>query len=472
MTLLPLASTDEPYIPAGFGHEAFHNTTTLHPVGLAVLIGLGIWTLVAPRRSAILPIVALATLVPTAQRIVILTLDFNFLRILVLTGLLRVLVMGEHDRFKLCTTDRLVIAWNVASFLAYVALRGTLGSVIYKAGGTVDIFGVYLLARFWVRSPEDLVRVVRTLAVLSVAVALLFLVENRTGRNPFAVLGGVAAETVVREGRLRCQGPYVHPILSGAYWAALLPLFLSRWAVQRDRLLTILGSGSAVMIVLLSASSTPLLGVMAVFLGLAMYQVRHNMKAIWYSVVAFLVLLHFARTRPVWQLLEMLSVVGGSTGDQRYHLVDATIRHFREWMLLGVESTAHWGFYLFDITNQYVLEAQTGGLASLVLYILVLRSAFGAIGRTWRRTGKSAWRRHLAWGIGVFLFCYCCMFMAISINHAPQNLSSLMIFMAGAVALDLHSKAEALAPAAVAAARARPRGRARPKRLRRETATA
>ena len=39
-----------------------------------------------------------------------------------------------------------------------------------------------------------------------------------------AAMGGVPEITVVREGRLRCQGAFAHPILAGCFWAEQLPL--------------------------------------------------------------------------------------------------------------------------------------------------------------------------------------------------------------------------------------------------------
>ena len=71
-----LAVVQEPYVRQGFGEQSYHNTTTLYPVGLLVLLICALGMFLAPRRYAIIPLIALESIVPTAQRIVIAGLDW------------------------------------------------------------------------------------------------------------------------------------------------------------------------------------------------------------------------------------------------------------------------------------------------------------------------------------------------------------------------------------------------------------
>src|SRR5690606_21040287 len=103
------------------------------------------------------------------------------------------------------------------------------GALINRLGASFDTVGMYFLFRMLVRSLEDLKQTVTWCAVAAVPVAVAFLIENRTGRNLFAFLGGVPQLTIVRDGRLRCQGAFPHAILAGCFWASLVPLFVAMW---------------------------------------------------------------------------------------------------------------------------------------------------------------------------------------------------------------------------------------------------
>ena len=92
-----LTAAQEPFRKAGFGEQDFHGVTTLHPVGFLALVVLGAMCLSLRRRHSALPFILLSCLVPSAQRVVILTLDFTFLRLLVLAGCVRILMRGEYS---------------------------------------------------------------------------------------------------------------------------------------------------------------------------------------------------------------------------------------------------------------------------------------------------------------------------------------------------------------------------------------
>ena len=417
-----LTQLEEPYIASGFGENAYQGQTLLHPFGLAAVLVLGLATLVVKRRNAILPILVLACFVSPAQRIVIATLDFNLIRVMVLFGLLRVLARGENARLRTTTVDRLVLGWAAVSLFAYVALRKNFGAFVYQAGVTFDVVGLYALVRCWVQDWRDLDRVCRAVCWIAIPTFLLFLIEHRTGRNLFAILGGANPVTMVRDGRLRCMGPFVHPILAGSYWAVLLPLAACRWWRPGGKPVAAAATLSILGIVILSASSTPVMVVGAAMLGAWVYPLRRNMQTIRWAALVGAVALHFVMEKPIWHLIGRISVVSGSTGYHRYRLIDAAVNNWREWAALGVESTAHWGFYLFDLTNQFVKEAVRGGLLGLVLFVLTIAYAFVNAGRLQRAARGSKYFMALAWGLGVSLFAHVCMFQAVSISHSQQSL--------------------------------------------------
>ena len=71
------------------------------------------------------------------------------------------------------------------------------------------------------------------------------------------------------------------------------------------------------------------------------------------SIISALVLLHFIMEAPIWALISRAKILGGGGGYHRYILVDNFINRFNEWALFGVESTAHWGIWMNDVSNFY-----------------------------------------------------------------------------------------------------------------------
>ena len=155
------------------------------------------------------------------------------------------------------------------------------------------------------------------------------------------------------------------------------------------------------------------------------------------ATVVMAIVIHFVREKPVWHLIGRLSSVTGGTGFHRYQLIDAFIRHFSEWAVVGTDNTAHWGWGLQDTTNQYVAEGIRGGLVSLILFIAVLRIAFVQLRRARmvfeRAEGpKSPWAL-LAWGSSVSLAAHCASCMSIS--YFGQMVQFFAMFVATVPAL-------------------------------------
>jgi hypothetical protein len=126
--------------------------------------------------------------------------------------------------------------------------------------------------------------------------------------------------------------------------------------------------------------------------------------------------LHLFMNAPVWHLISRVNVIGGSTGWHRFHLIDTAIENVSEWWLFGTQSTAHWGYGLLDVTNQFVLEGVRGGLLTLVMFVAIIALAFQRVGRL-RISAEALPDRYpsmLAWGLGVVLFVHVTSFLAVS----------------------------------------------------------
>lgn len=426
-----------------------YNQTSLTYLGFAVLLLLGLATLNLPKKHRILPLAVLACFIPAGQRIVVFSCDFTILRILVLFGWARVLTRREDQEFSWKTIDKLFIAWTCCSAAAYILLRGTSGAIIFKLGHMFDALGLYFLFRLWIQDWADLFRIIRYFMILSIPVALFFFIEQRTGRNLFSVLGGVPAITGIRDGRLRCQGAYVHPIAAGVFWASMFPLFMI-FLIHRGKetILAFFGIISSLLIVVFCASSTPVASTAAAIAAICLYPFRKSMRLIRWGAVITIVGLHFSMEAPVWALIGRTDLAGGSTGYHRFQLVDQTIRRVGEWWALGTTSTAGWGHFLFDVANQYVSEAVRGGLITLVLFLCIIGFSFRGVSRMARLTENDPLRRLASWLVGVSLFSHCTSFVALHYSHQ----TSMVFYMIIAITASL-------SPRVKRAARTMPIGR-------------
>jgi len=435
MTTLPALLQGES-APETFGVQDFHGVTTIHPLGLAAILGLSLALLALPRRYAVIPFLLSACLIPASQRVVVATLDFNLLRILVLAGWARLALRGEYRGFTWRRLDTLVLAWSVTGAAAYAALHGTLGALVYRAGTMYDALGLYLFFRCVIRRWADLEVVVRSVAYLAVPIALVLAIEKSTGRNAFAFLGGVPEQTIVREGRLRVQGPFPHAILAGCFFAVWLPLVAPLLARRGRRLAGIGGSVAILLIVVMCASSTPVGGVFAAVVGLGAWSVRRHMRSLRWAALALVVGLHLVMQQPVWHLLSRVSFSSGSTSYHRFLLIDNTIRHAGEWLLIGARDTSHWGPSMYDLTNQFVVEAVRGGLLTLVLFVAILAQAFALVGGICRRRGPRS-QRFVAWGLGASLAVHVAIFMGVSISYSQQALFVFFFVLASVGSLSI-----------------------------------
>jgi hypothetical protein len=405
-------------------HWREYGETLIHPVALAFALAMGLWLMVVKREKAVLPIALVACLIPVAQRIVVATLDFNMSRLLILFGWTRLLVRGETGNLRWCRLDTALCIWLTCGTVAHFAREGSLDALIYRLGLMFDGLGIYFLFRMLLRSAEDVSRSLYQLAIISCIVGSAMLIESVTARNLFSVFGGVPEYSSIREGRLRCQGAFPHPIMSGSFGAGLVSVLscLTVTGAPRRRALALAGALAAVVIVVTSSSSGPALALIAAFAGVAMFPARAYMRWFRWGTVIVLVVIHFVREAPVWHLLGRASDVIGGTGYHRVRLITGFVDNWDEWILAGTPSTAHWGWGLQDITNEFVYQGVTGGIITLLSFLAILVIAFRYVGQTLRATKRarhlSRARREglqlLAWGLGASLAAHCVNWLGVA----------------------------------------------------------
>lgn len=364
----------------------------MNPLAILFFLGCAVALLGVDRRHAPVPLLIGACYMTMGQGIHLGPFSLPVYRMLLATGLLRVALRGERLAGPLNRIDGLMLAWAGWTVLASFFHNEEAGSgPIYTAGIIFNLTLVYFLLRVWCRDIDEIVGVIRVVAVLLLPVALEMVFEKATSRNLFAVFGGVPETTLVRAGRLRAQGPFRHPILAGTVGAACIPLFVSLW--ERHRTRALVGIVAGLLMVLASASSGPVVSVLAGVFALLVWRVRGWTGRFRVGFVALYLLLAMVMAKPPYYLMSRIDLAGGSTGWHRSYLIDQTCRHFSEWWLFGTDYTRHWmpdqgigsgNPNQTDITNYFISFAILGGLLSLGLVLGMLWTAFRWVGQCYR----------------------------------------------------------------------------------------
>src|SRR5262245_39796525 len=207
-----------------------YGRTQIEPVVLTLTLLMGVMMMMVRRDRAVVPLLIVACLVTNAQRIVIGGLDFSMLRIVVLFGWARVLFRGEASSYRYHPIDVAMPIWQFFETLAYmVGPRASMAAFIFRLGTSLDALGIYFLFRTLLRDVMDIRRTVGAFSWIAIAMVLPMVVEHITGRNAFSMLGGVPLITRIRDGRLRCQASFSHPIMAGNFGATTFALVLALW---------------------------------------------------------------------------------------------------------------------------------------------------------------------------------------------------------------------------------------------------
>jgi len=352
-----------------------------------------------------------ACIIPQDQRIIIFDLDFTTIRFCIIFAILRLYFCNEVRRIKWNAFDKLFFTWVIVGAVVYSIQWHNMRAVIFKCGTLYDSLGLYWIFRMTIVSWGDIHRVVKMFAIFAVISAPLIMYERITHNNLFAHMGHVKG--AFHAGRFRCEGPFPHFIMMGLFWASLIPIFVSYFVARRSKLFYTLASLSALVCVVLSASSTPYMTVVAIVFFGALWKYRRYGRLIVLGIGVATFALHVVMNSPVWHVVCNIKVFSGSTGWHRFILFDQFVKNIGEWFLLGCHGVEHWGIFKGDITNQYVLEGVRGGAITLVIFIILVVQAVRITGIC-SMASRNRETRILYWGFCVSILGHCVSFWGVS----------------------------------------------------------
>jgi len=398
----------------------------MNTIGLSILVLLIVVVLFAPRRWAILGMVAGVLYLTEYTTTNVLGFNLFPMRFLEMVGFVRVIVRREFTFSKLNGLDRLFLLLYCYTTIAFL-LRSAEGQA-YQVGVAVDAALCYFTFRGLIAEIEDFRWFLRAFALLLIPYVTLLLFEMRTGQNPFSVLGsGVMVENL-REGRVRCVGSFRHPSLLGTLGASFLPLYIGFAMGKMDRTWGLIGAVLCAAIAVLANSGGPISAAAVGLAGWLLWPMRSKMRIVRLGILGSLVLLASVMKAPVWylpaRLSELIGVGGGAW--HRSHLMEMAARDFGKWWFWGMSSTetSDWFAYTLvstdqaDITNQFLSFGLAAGLLAIVLLILLLVKCYESLAKAMRMIppslAKPAETELLLWGLGVMLAVHIVNWLAIS----------------------------------------------------------
>ncbi|NLG17667.1 MAG: hypothetical protein GX556_10090 [Fibrobacter sp.] len=393
------------------------------------------------RKHALMITIAAVTIIPMGS-ISIGAVSLYPARIIIIFGTIRVLFRKEYVEGPLNNVDKMVLLWAALMVVTGIAVPRADASIISRFGFVYDAVGIYFLFRVWIKNTCDILAVAKTAAITFCIIALLMLYEKAKGFNLFSHLGGVSPYPTVRDGKIRCNGPFVHSILAGTVPATSLAWFIVlNFQNGIKKIYIYLGICASVSIILLSTSSGPIMSLLLVIIALCAWPLREKMKLVRYGILISLFSLNFLMNSPVWYLIAKIDLTGSSTGWHRSELIDSSIRHLGEWWLAGTDYTRHWmpsgvtwSERHTDITNQYVKNGVNGGLATMLTFIMMIVYGFRIVGKAMAILQQDKiGNKILVWTLGSTLFAHTITFLSVCYFDQSYVYFYLTLAMIGAL---------------------------------------
>jgi hypothetical protein len=382
-------------------------------IGFYILPAAAALIIISPNRYAAAVFLATVMFVPTGANIAIAGINLYPLRILILASLVQLALHRKLHPPSLSAPDKTMIIFAVLCLWSSLFHMDVQRAFVYRTGMCVDFLGSYFIFRCWIREWGDLSYLFGIWFICIFALAVFMIVEQITGRDVFAMVGGLPLLDDIREGRLRARGPFRHPILAGTAGAIFLPFALALY--RRKAVLGVVGVIVGITVVICSSSSGPVGSLVAALIGVGLWQFREKLGLILKVSLGLLLFLHFFIMKaPVWYLIARASSVGGSTGYHRARLIDKAIIYINEWWFAGTDYTRHWmptgiGWSEdhTDITNWYLAMGVQGGLPLMLAFIAIIWVCFKLLGKTMGLlSSENEKNQFLIWCMGSALFSH------------------------------------------------------------------
>ena len=253
-----------------------HEGSELSLIGILFLAAMLIFLFRCSHRNFLVAFLVLSFFSSLGQRIAVAGINIHVFRLVILFAWLSLALRSRLRRLTFTSQDKLFICWVCANAVSFVLLYTNSQAVMNRIGFAFTALGSYFLFRQLVSDWDKMENVFRSLTLLIVIVGVFMMIEFLSGKNVLHVLGGVPEEVTVRDGRLRCQGPFAHPILAGTLGATLLPFAFAAYQQKLCTLkLALLGLLGCFIVTFTASSSGPAIAFVGAAAALFLWAQRH-----------------------------------------------------------------------------------------------------------------------------------------------------------------------------------------------------
>jgi hypothetical protein len=393
--------------------------------GLLFTVILCVCILFLPRKYVLVPVLIGAFYMTIGQFVLVGPFHFYNLRLIITASWIRIFVRREFDLGRFNGIDKTIICWGIVAIVAATVQDPSraVAGLVNSLGWCYDALGTYFIIRIFIQDPDDVKQTIKWVTLLLVPLAVSMIIEKQTGRNLYSILGGVPEFSQIRDGHIRAQGPFLHPILAGTAAATSIPFIISLWWNPRwGKTFAVVGLVAVTAIVYSCSSSGPALTVIIAFAGMGAWFFRYHMRMVRWGLVVLIVSVQLLMNAPIWNLIGKIGNQTGGTGYHRAELITSAIAHLNEWWLVGTVYTRHWmptgvtwSPNHTDITSQYIAQGVAGGLAQLFLFVLIIILCFKAIGIVLDSLNQDNREEQiLVWGMGAALVAHAASFVSVS----------------------------------------------------------
>ena len=420
----------------------------MYAFGLGALVLLVILVFSLPRQQAAIPFLLCVCYLTLGLQLNLGGLHLPAFRIMAIASFVRVAARRELSEIRLTKIDIAFMSWAVVGLIAYSILYGTSQAFIYKSALFMEAMGSYFFFRSIIKDLTDVTRIFKYVGIIIIPLSIFMLYESRTMHNLFAGFGGTADELDIRNGKLRCQGPFRHPILAGMFGATVMPfIFCNWWREKRSTLFFAVSFIAAVIITYTATTSGAIMSVCYEIIAFLCWFCRDKMSIIRRSIVIAIIALNFIMKAPIWYVIARVSDITGGGGYHRAYLMDIAFRNIRSWWLIGTTYTADWFPYQLavdpnksDITNQYLAQGVNGGLITMILFIAVIVYCYKSIGSSLKALDSASFGdKFIVWTLGVTLFGHVMGFISVSYFDQINGMWYMLLAMTSSVGYSLQA---------------------------------
>ena len=367
-------------------------------------------------------------------------------RFIEVAGVVRIFAKKEFSFSQSTKIDwALLVLFSFTTVVFVIRSKDGFG---YLIGTSIDFYLTYIIFRALITGIDDFKSFLKGFAVVMMPLALMLLMERRSGNDPFVGLENLVPTLMDRAGHPRCQGSFRHPSLLGTLGACFFPLYIALGLDKGERLWGIIGGLVCMEIVWTSKSGGPMSCLVVGFLCWGAWPFRKKLRLIRWGMVAALVILALTMKSPVWYVLARVSKFTGGDGWHRSYLLDIAFQNLDKWWLAGmpVLDTAGWFPYEAvatggaDITNEFLFFGLSAGLGAVVLFIRVLVIAFKMVGSALKRLeDQPTNEKYMVWALGAVLVVHISNWFGIT--YFDQTYAIFMLQFAALVNLSLSALA-------------------------------